>query len=267
MMVVRVWTLPRFHRAMTRQYNLIDLSRRSTTYESRLIKYSGRGFDVAVPGLDRNSVDPNIFSQHPSKLQGLSRLIRMESFLKEKAPLFTHENRGRCPYNRDPFISIPRNVEYQEEMHIPVSDYSSVFLPWGPHWNAEKVERLLNNKTNSMRYASDLFEDRCFYSAKIEEIIYARYAQSDDSDDSDHVSEIGAKLSRRLKWLTVDPGRQYIGSFFPVGSENWDKGVYMSGREENSKIMAPANTKPRCRYGTKCYRKNPQHLAEYSHST
>ena len=35
----RVWSLPRFHRAITKQYNLVDLSRRSTTYEYRLAKY------------------------------------------------------------------------------------------------------------------------------------------------------------------------------------------------------------------------------------
>ena len=35
----RVWSLPRFHRAITKQYNLVDVSRRSTTYESRLMKY------------------------------------------------------------------------------------------------------------------------------------------------------------------------------------------------------------------------------------
>ena len=35
----KVYALPRFHRAITRQYNLVDLSRRSTTYEARLFKY------------------------------------------------------------------------------------------------------------------------------------------------------------------------------------------------------------------------------------
>ena len=29
--------------------------------------------------------------------------------------------------------------------------------------------------------------------------------------------------------------------------------------------MATKNTKPRCKFGEKCYRKNPQHLQQYSH--
>jgi len=34
--------------------------------------------------------------------------------------------------------------------------------------------------------------------------------------------------------------------------------------KEGKKIMA-SKLKPICKYGEKCYRKNPKHLAEYSH--
>ena len=29
---------------------------------------------------------------------------------------------------------------------------------------------------------------------------------------------------KKLRWLTVDPGRQYIGSFRPIDSESWFSG-------------------------------------------
>ena len=47
------YALERACRAITRGYNLVDMSRRSLTYESRLYKYSKRGFAVAIPGFDR----------------------------------------------------------------------------------------------------------------------------------------------------------------------------------------------------------------------
>ena len=36
---------------------MVDMSRRSLTYESRLYKYTLRGFGVWVPGFDMNEVD------------------------------------------------------------------------------------------------------------------------------------------------------------------------------------------------------------------
>ena len=47
-----VWAVPRCRRAITCMYNMTSLDRRSLTYENRLLKYSKRGFAVAVPGLD-----------------------------------------------------------------------------------------------------------------------------------------------------------------------------------------------------------------------
>ena len=37
--------------------NLIDMSRRSLTYETRLYKYVTRGFGIAVPGLSKEHID------------------------------------------------------------------------------------------------------------------------------------------------------------------------------------------------------------------
>lgn len=47
-----IYAIPRSRRAINKGYNLVDLTRRSLTYEKRLNKYSQRGWAVAVPGLD-----------------------------------------------------------------------------------------------------------------------------------------------------------------------------------------------------------------------
>jgi len=62
----RVWTLPRGRRALNKRYNLIDLSRRSLTYEYRLQKYSKRGFRVMVPGYQPDRVAEGLFNESRS---------------------------------------------------------------------------------------------------------------------------------------------------------------------------------------------------------
>jgi hypothetical protein len=70
---------PRCHRAMTHQYNVVDMTRRSPSYEMRLAKYGERGFAVLLPSLDRKKIDPQLFERRFDQLQGLARLLLLES--------------------------------------------------------------------------------------------------------------------------------------------------------------------------------------------
>ena len=56
----RVWANPRSIVSMMRQANTVDITRRSPSYEVRLSKYSFRGFEVYVPNLKREEVDPTV---------------------------------------------------------------------------------------------------------------------------------------------------------------------------------------------------------------
>ena len=60
----RVWANPRAIVAMMRQCNTVDMTRRSPSYEVRLTKYSGRAFEVYVPTLKREEIDPTVSSLH-----------------------------------------------------------------------------------------------------------------------------------------------------------------------------------------------------------
>ena len=55
-----VWANPRAIVAMMRQCNTIDMTRRSPSYEIRLAKYAKRGYEVYVPTLNRQKVDPTV---------------------------------------------------------------------------------------------------------------------------------------------------------------------------------------------------------------
>merc|ERR1712137_586980 len=74
----RVLALPRARRALTKRHNLVDLSRRSLTYETRLHKYSQRGFGVWVPGFDESKVNDNLFQRQVSDVQGLAKLLILD---------------------------------------------------------------------------------------------------------------------------------------------------------------------------------------------
>ena len=65
---IRAFVLPRTQRAINKEFNLVDMSRRSLTYETRLFKYSQRGFAVAIPGFDRHRVDGSIFEVKPLRV-------------------------------------------------------------------------------------------------------------------------------------------------------------------------------------------------------
>jgi hypothetical protein len=59
---LRVWGSPRGIVAMMRQANTVDMTRRSPSYEVRLAKYSLRDFEIYVPDLRRDDIDPTVRS-------------------------------------------------------------------------------------------------------------------------------------------------------------------------------------------------------------
>ena len=74
----QVYMTPRCHQALIRQMNTVDMTRRSPTYELRLAKYADRGFEVEVPMLQREKIDPMIFEKPWDEVRGLAKLLLLE---------------------------------------------------------------------------------------------------------------------------------------------------------------------------------------------
>ena len=111
-----------------------------------------------------------------------------------------------------------------------VSDYSTVFLPWGPEQDARRTLRLMKKKDlvlNGKWFAKDrtYFLHPCFFGTA-EEIL--EDCSPNDPPIPDDVSEDVLKhyVRGKLKWLEDNPGRQQIGSFNPITEENWEDGAY-----------------------------------------
>jgi len=124
-----VWAMERFRRALTKRYNLVNVSRRSLTYEQRLAKYAKRGFAVAVPNLDKRKIDRALLSKRPSDVQGLSKLIVFD-FQQQQS------SQG---------IAVPRHRSRTAVGEEEGSDYNGdVTLPWGPQWQNDAIINLVH---------------------------------------------------------------------------------------------------------------------------
>lgn len=65
----QVWMAQRCHSALVNQRNPVNLTRRSPTYEMRLAKYAQRGFEVPVPELQKDRIDPALFERPWQKVR------------------------------------------------------------------------------------------------------------------------------------------------------------------------------------------------------
>jgi hypothetical protein len=95
----RVVALPRAVRALRARYNLIDVSRQSTSYEARLAKYAKRGFDIAIPygvglGAAADAVRDRLVAHAAHgghlPLQGLEVLLAMFEAAQRKDAALLH---------------------------------------------------------------------------------------------------------------------------------------------------------------------------------
>ncbi len=56
----RVWATPRSMTAIITRANTIDMTRRSPSYETRLVKYAQRGWEIWHPDLRRGALDESV---------------------------------------------------------------------------------------------------------------------------------------------------------------------------------------------------------------
>lgn len=213
----------RAHRAMTHQMNYVDMERRSPSYEMRLSKYADRGYSVVVPSLERSKIDPQLFERRFDQLQGLARLLLLEK-LKTPEARYTYKERMRLKKLRPPpkeaKLSFASDFGFdKDDLADPIreqgsssaSDYSTVYLPWGPKWNAERIRKQCYTKDvilNSEWYdkKKKIHTHPCFFGTA-EEILKdccgscPPIPENEIDPDSPYVYGV-------ITWVTVNPGAQ-----------------------------------------------------------
>lgn len=130
----QVYAAPRALTAYMTQRNTIDLTRRSPSYESRLSKYSHRGFEVYWPLLERSRIDPTIYERNFARTVGLARLLVLERLpTKSERESYMDERRkerGRPPINRPYYTADSNDIKLKHEDEVAewveqddISDY------------------------------------------------------------------------------------------------------------------------------------------------
>eukprot|EP01117_Protostelium_nocturnum_P012678 TRINITY_DN4670_c0_g3_i4.p1 TRINITY_DN4670_c0_g3~~TRINITY_DN4670_c0_g3_i4.p1 ORF type:complete len:940 (-),score=234.76 TRINITY_DN4670_c0_g3_i4:49-2814(-) len=205
--LTKVWVSPRALRSIKKRYNLVNPTRRSTTYELRLLKYSKRGFGVLVPNLDGSKINPNLYSQSLLSVEGLARLLLYDydSTPELNVNLVRNARRGLSQ------TQLPQSLGVKTS-----SDYASFSLPYGPSWTFKRL--------NALVYSINLK----LYNKAVRSS-YIRLASiptiGEDVFNGNHALE-------DLPWMIECPMQQgkeismMTGSFHSQPFDEWEKDVY-----------------------------------------
>jgi ankyrin repeat protein len=238
------WTTPRGHYSIVKMRNIVDMERRSPSYEYRLYKYGERGFSVEVNNLDVDSIDPEIYKKKIHKINGLGRLLILSKLGNNKKNFeqIQRDMKMRPSKKKNNELINIINRVYKGSYNIDsmnldedLSDYSTVFLPWGPKWTAEEIANLvvLKDKTlNSPDYDNKKFPTHPCFIGTMDEVIKDCSVDKYDIEKSNMSQELKKELQDKyvygkLKWKIISPGEQKIGSFHPITDEDWINGIYV----------------------------------------
>ena len=156
---------PRALQAAVQRVNLINLSRRSCTYETRLIKYAMRGFAVGVAEtlLERTRIDAAFFDKASleaggtSKFKGLARLIaadRVADFRRRST------GAGKLAAGTGPVsISESQGYEHAKGKHSSLPDAARHCQPQGVDYtsqaaNLSAVEAFSRDESHELSHQS-----------------------------------------------------------------------------------------------------------------
>ncbi|KAI9150792.1 hypothetical protein HJFPF1_10569 [Paramyrothecium foliicola] len=261
----QVYATPRGITSFCSQTNTIDLTRRSPSYESRLAKYARRGFEVYYSDFDRKRIDPTVYERSLVRTLGLARLLILErlptesdreSYMNQR-----RRERGRPPLETSRFDKnpLPDNVKDQDPQDIAewvveedVSNYHTFTIPYGPRYNAKKIEKLLYVKDLLLNAEWNHKKDRnvnlhrhpCFI-GDVESIVHdcCNSCPEPKSDEELKVAEEESKIyvHGEIQFMKDDPGRQAIGSFNPLTADDWTDMAYLGNTQELCEFITAGN--------------------------
>ncbi|KAH9944936.1 hypothetical protein B0H21DRAFT_823086 [Amylocystis lapponica] len=265
----RVWANPRAIVAMMRQSNTVDMTRRSPSYEVRLAKYSMRDFEVYVPLLRREDIDPTIFERAINRIEGLARLLVIEKLIDADTRQRYLTERRNLRGRPDLTVFRSTNRTYKGDLKdsldvggLQMNDYDvvSLHIPYGPGWDARRIEKLIyqtdlgmNSPFNPKNKDRRLHRHPVYFGTMeecLEDCCGASYCPNpkDDEETALQVEEDKSYIRGASstcpslgllpplivhRFMVEDPGRQSIsGSFNPIDVGEWAAQAYMGPTEK-----------------------------------
>ncbi|KAJ7058898.1 ankyrin repeat protein [Mycena amicta] len=248
----RVYATPRAIVAFMRQANTVDMTRRSPSYEVRLTKYAGRGFEIYVPDLRRGDIDPTIYERSILRLFGLARLLVLEKLALTDAHYLFQEARwkarGRPGAPTRPDRRAKRKLKGDLKASIgseleglEMSGYEgpATHVPYGPGWDARRIERLvfkadisMNSTFNPKNKSRRLHRHPVFFGTAeecIEDCCEHCPSPIDDDERKLQDQQDERYVRGRISFMQEDVGRQMVsGSFRPIDIGEWGAQAYVS---------------------------------------
>ncbi|KAJ6520371.1 hypothetical protein C8R45DRAFT_58736 [Mycena sanguinolenta] len=222
----RVYANPRAIVAMMRQANTIDPSLCSSSYELRLAKYATRDFEIYYPNLRREDIDPTIYKCSSADLEGLARLLVLENIPQAQRSMVLDSRVSKAE---------PNSLEMSEY------DGSSLHIPYGPAWDADKINiRIYQadfrmNSTLDPQYkglhrhpaffgtAEECIEDCC---GTCPEALDEDQRKAQEEDDRHYIRG-------RISFIPPNSGRTYLpGSLQSVNEAGWTAQAYITPAEK-----------------------------------
>jgi len=119
------------------------------------------------------------------------------------------------------------------------SDYSTIFLPWGPKFTAQKCRKMMYTKDmilNSKWYDPNKKHHThpCFFGT-IKEVMGDCCGSCPPVPLEEIEAHASMYVEGNVRWITVNPGQQNarIGSFHPITEGDWTEGAYISKEAES----------------------------------
>jgi hypothetical protein len=252
-------TLSKF--AYERGCNVVDTTRRSTTYEMRLEKYLRRNFSIIMPFLDISKLTKNNFKYHLvevcelpvlafsySNIQG-NKIIVSSMFLTDKPNKSDYQVKDLDSYNTF-YINLRNLLDNNPDFYYLNTYHNTDILDKGPFISKKKIidfyDGLLKKVTANrgqinFKICASYLRNVDFKEMMAKSLeggkVNTEYLQSIIEDQKTRALmqlETRGKLDHtRLPWRSDNPGSQLVGSFNPIMEEpiKW-YGRFLLGYQE-----------------------------------
>ncbi|KAK7232275.1 hypothetical protein SO694_00030326 [Aureococcus anophagefferens] len=245
----RLLCLPRFRRAVNSSLNLVDPSRRSPSYESRLRKYALRGFAVSVPAYDPSRVVASAVLGDAAKTEGLARLL-----------LHAHEDSKHPTRVPRAFERLPSSLAGSDDDKLkpegPVSFYAASdeprLLDFGPHGETGSdflggsgpiasincyLKRCVDKREvgEKLPFLATTSIKKALKWPKDEVMEYLTTASNPLRGAPEHRQRMDERLAEKrfttavpaaVEFIEQDPGRQYVTGSWEPGDRDWYASAY-----------------------------------------
>ncbi|KAI1370866.1 hypothetical protein F4677DRAFT_450940 [Hypoxylon crocopeplum] len=200
----QVYSNPRGIAAIATRTNTIDLSRRSPSYENRLWKYRSHNFEVYWKHLDRSRVQKIWLDNDddPSEITGLARLILSEQNMEKNTDQYRVKRAlKRYDDGGEPILTAP-------------SGYATHEIPYGEKFTADRIRRFVIGHAKEP-----------YMFGTIEEVT-GQSAGSSRKGKWKLARRGKGELTEKITFIKDNPGRQMIGSFYPLTADDWTEMAY-----------------------------------------